>query len=109
MRAAILETVPGDLVIDEVSLMDIGPDEVLVQTAACGLCHSDLHVMEGKMLMPAPSLLGHEAAGVVRGGRLRRDRVRARRPCRRVSQRALRRVLPVPARPPRSCASGGGR
>jgi S-(hydroxymethyl)glutathione dehydrogenase / alcohol dehydrogenase len=65
MRAAILETVPGDLVIDEVSLMDIGPDEVLVQTAACGLCHSDLHVMEGKMVMPPPVLLGHEAAGVV--------------------------------------------
>ncbi len=54
MRAAILETVPGDLVIDEVSLMDIGPDEVLVQTAACGLCHSDLHVMEGKMVDAAP-------------------------------------------------------
>jgi S-(hydroxymethyl)glutathione dehydrogenase/alcohol dehydrogenase len=65
MRAAILETVPGELVIDEVSLMDIGPDEVLVQTAACGLCHSDLHVMEGKMVMPAPILLGHEASGVV--------------------------------------------
>ena len=65
MRAAILETVPGELVIDEVSLMDIGPDEVLVQTAACGLCHSDLHVMEGKMVMPTPILLGHEAAGVV--------------------------------------------
>ena len=45
--------------------MDIGPDEVLVQTAACGLCHSDLHVMEGKMVMPPPVLLGHEAAGVV--------------------------------------------
>jgi S-(hydroxymethyl)glutathione dehydrogenase/alcohol dehydrogenase len=65
MRAAILETVPGELVIDEVTLMDIGPDEVLVQTAACGLCHSDLHVMEGKMVMPTPILLGHEASGVV--------------------------------------------
>ena len=65
MRAAILESVPGDLVIDEVQLMDIGPDEVLVHTAACGLCHSDLHVMEGKMPMPVPILLGHEASGIV--------------------------------------------
>jgi len=65
LRAAILENVPGDLVIDEVTLMDVGPDEVLVQTSACGLCHSDLHVMEGKMPMPAPILLGHEASGVV--------------------------------------------
>jgi S-(hydroxymethyl)glutathione dehydrogenase/alcohol dehydrogenase len=65
MRAAILETVPGELVIDEVTVTDTGPDEVLVQTAACGLCHSDLHVMEGKMVMPAPVLLGHEASGIV--------------------------------------------
>lgn len=65
MRAAILESVPGDLVIDDVTLTDVGPDEVLVRTAACGLCHSDLHVMEGKMPMPAPILLGHEASGVV--------------------------------------------
>jgi S-(hydroxymethyl)glutathione dehydrogenase / alcohol dehydrogenase len=65
MRAAILESVPGELVIDEVQLTDVGPDEVLVRTAACGLCHSDLHVMEGKMTMPVPILLGHEASGVV--------------------------------------------
>ena len=65
MRAAVLESVPGELVIDEVQLTDVGPDEVLVRTAACGLCHSDLHVMEGKMTMPVPILLGHEASGVV--------------------------------------------
>lgn len=65
MRAAILESLPGDLVIDEVSLTAPGPDEVLVRTHACGLCHSDLHVMENKLPMPPPVLLGHEAAGVV--------------------------------------------
>ncbi len=65
MRAAILEALPGDLVIDEVSLTAPGPDEVLVRTAACGLCHSDLHVMDNKLPMPPPVLLGHEAAGVV--------------------------------------------
>ena len=57
VRAAILENVPGQLVLSDVTLMDVGPDEVLVHTAACGLCHSDLHVMEGKMPMPVPILL----------------------------------------------------
>ncbi len=65
MRAAVLETLPGELIIDDLTLTDPGPDEVLVQTAACGLCHSDLHVIEGKLPMPPPVLLGHEAAGVV--------------------------------------------
>ena len=36
-----------------------------MQTVACGLCHSDLHVMDGKLPMPPPVLLGHEAAGIV--------------------------------------------
>lgn len=65
MRAAILESLPGELVIDEITLTAPGPDEVLVRTHACGLCHSDLHVMENKLPMPPPVLLGHEAAGVV--------------------------------------------
>jgi S-(hydroxymethyl)glutathione dehydrogenase/alcohol dehydrogenase len=65
MRAALLETAPGELVIRDVTLTDVGPDEVLVQTVACGLCHSDLHVIENKTPHVLPSLLGHEAAGIV--------------------------------------------
>jgi S-(hydroxymethyl)glutathione dehydrogenase / alcohol dehydrogenase len=65
MRAALLEQMPGDLIVQDVELADIGPDEVLVRTVACGLCHSDLHVMEGKTPHVMPSLLGHEAAGIV--------------------------------------------
>jgi S-(hydroxymethyl)glutathione dehydrogenase/alcohol dehydrogenase len=65
MRAAVLEQMPGDLVVQEVELAEIGPDEVLVRTVACGLCHSDLHVMEGKTPHVMPSLIGHEAAGIV--------------------------------------------
>lgn len=65
MRAALLEQMPGDLVVQDVELADIGPEEVLVRTVACGLCHSDLHVMEGLTPHAMPSLLGHEAAGVV--------------------------------------------
>ena len=41
-------------------------DEVLVRTAACGLCHTDLHLMTGDMpAPPSPVVLGHEASGVV--------------------------------------------
>lgn len=65
MRAALLETMPGELVVQDVSLTEIGPDEVLVRSVACGLCHSDLHYIEGKIPQKMPALLGHEAAGIV--------------------------------------------
>jgi len=38
---------------------------VLVRTAASGICHSDLHVIEGGLPVPPPCILGHEPAGVV--------------------------------------------
>jgi len=53
------------LTIEEVELARPGPDEVVVRTAAVGLCHSDLHVMQGVLPMPLPAVLGHEVAGVV--------------------------------------------
>jgi len=65
MRAAVLSEVPGKLEIDEVQIDNPGPREVLIRTAAAGLCHSDLHFMEGKYPCPLPAVLGHEAAGVV--------------------------------------------
>ena len=45
-KAAILEKV-GGLTIGEVELADPGPHEVLIDTKACGLCHSDLHFIDG--------------------------------------------------------------
>lgn len=65
MKAAILHQAPGDLTIEDVDLDSPGPDEVLIRVVASGLCHSDLHVMEGKLPWPLPSTLGHEAAAVV--------------------------------------------
>src|SRR4051812_27837771 len=65
MRAAVLESVPGDLVIDEIEIGSVGPREVLVRTVAAGICHSDLHFMEGKYPCPVPAVLGHESAGIV--------------------------------------------
>jgi S-(hydroxymethyl)glutathione dehydrogenase/alcohol dehydrogenase len=65
MRAAVLKTIPGQLDIDEVVVAEPGPGEVLVRTAAAGLCHSDLHFMTGAYPYPTPTVLGHESAGVV--------------------------------------------
>ena len=42
-----------------------GPNEVLVKLAASGVCHSDLHALDGDWDTPAPLVLGHEGAGVV--------------------------------------------
>jgi alcohol dehydrogenase len=53
------------LSIEEVELDEPGPDEVLVEVRAAGLCHSDLSVIDGSRPRPVPMLLGHEAAGVV--------------------------------------------
>ncbi len=39
--------------------------EVLVRTVAAGVCHSDLHFVEGLYPLPAPAVLGHESAGIV--------------------------------------------
>jgi S-(hydroxymethyl)glutathione dehydrogenase / alcohol dehydrogenase len=52
----------------EVLDVDLAPPkagEVLVRIAACGVCHSDLHVVDGHLPEPVPLVLGHEAAGVV--------------------------------------------
>src|SRR5438067_6177521 len=65
MRAAVLHEVPGDLVIEDVDVDKPGPQELLVRTANAGVCHSDLHFMEGKWPSVVPAVLGHEAAGVV--------------------------------------------
>ena len=65
MRAAVLPEIPSSLEIAEVEVDRPGRHEVLVRTVAAGLCHSDLHFMEGKYTWETPTVPGHEAAGVV--------------------------------------------
>jgi S-(hydroxymethyl)glutathione dehydrogenase/alcohol dehydrogenase len=65
MRAAVLQEFGQPLVIQEVAIAAPGPDEVLLKTAAVGLCHSDLHYMQGMRKIPLPGVLGHEVSGVV--------------------------------------------
>ena len=65
MKAAVLREVRTPLQIEEVSIGKPGPHEVLIRTAAAGVCHSDLHFIEGSYPHPLPAVLGHESAGVV--------------------------------------------
>ena len=65
MRAAVLYEPNTPLVIEEISARKPGAREVLIKTAYAGLCHSDLHFMEGLYPHPLPAVLGHESAGVV--------------------------------------------
>ena len=65
MKAAVLHEVHQPLVIEDVAVSKPRSREVLVRTAACGVCHSDLHYIEGKYACDLPVVLGHEAAGVV--------------------------------------------
>jgi S-(hydroxymethyl)glutathione dehydrogenase/alcohol dehydrogenase len=65
MRAAVLHSIPGRLEVEDVEVATPGPHEVLIQTSAAGLCHSDQHVLDGSLVMPTPVVLGHESAGIV--------------------------------------------
>ena len=65
MKAAVFHAVNTPLTIQDVNIDGPMAREVVVRTAASGVCHSDLHFVEGLYPMPTPSILGHEAAGVV--------------------------------------------
>ncbi len=65
MKAAVLIEAGKPLQIEQVHIANPGPHEVLIRTAACGLCHSDLHFIEGAYPHPLPAIPGHEAAGIV--------------------------------------------
>ena len=65
MKAAVLIAPGQPLEIEQLQISKPGPHEVLIRTAACGLCHSDLHFIEGTYPHPLPAVPGHEAAGIV--------------------------------------------
>jgi S-(hydroxymethyl)glutathione dehydrogenase/alcohol dehydrogenase len=66
IRAAVLEEFGEPLAVQEVELDGPGAGEVLVRLAACGVCHTDLYTASGADPSGyAPTVLGHEGAGVV--------------------------------------------
>src|SRR3954447_7503517 len=66
IRAAVLEEFGEPLVVDEVCVAEPRAGEVLVRLHACGVCHTDLYTASGADPSGyAPTVLGHEGAGVV--------------------------------------------
>jgi propanol-preferring alcohol dehydrogenase len=68
MRAMVLEAVRTPLGKVDRPLPAVGPEQVLVQVHACGVCRTDLHVVDGELPEPKlPLVPGHEIVGTVAG------------------------------------------
>lgn len=66
MKAAVFYSSHKPLKIEDVPTPEIGPEEALIKVAACGVCHTDLHYLEGvPTFKKPPVILGHEASGIV--------------------------------------------
>ena len=64
MRAAVIESV-GQVTVTDVPEPVPGPRDVLVQVAACGICGTDLHILDGEFAPSLPIVPGHEFSGTV--------------------------------------------
>jgi 2-desacetyl-2-hydroxyethyl bacteriochlorophyllide A dehydrogenase len=64
MRAAVIKAV-GEISIETIDDPTPGPGEVVVEVAACGLCGTDLHILQGEFAPTLPIVPGHEFAGTV--------------------------------------------
>jgi S-(hydroxymethyl)glutathione dehydrogenase / alcohol dehydrogenase len=65
MKAAVFHGPKQPLTIEDVEIDKPQDREVVVRTVASGVCHSDLHFVDGLYPYPTPAVLGHEAAGIV--------------------------------------------
>jgi S-(hydroxymethyl)glutathione dehydrogenase / alcohol dehydrogenase len=64
-KAAVCRAYGAPLTIETVELAEAGLGEVLIRTAACAICHSDIFFFDGAWGGDLPAVYGHEAAGVV--------------------------------------------
>ena len=65
IQAAVLYEPKTPFIIETVTLDDPKAGEVRVKIAACGVCHSDYHLVSGTTKHPLPVVAGHEGAGIV--------------------------------------------
>ena len=65
MKAAVLHKVHGPLSIEDFEMPSISPDEVLIKVKACGVCHTDHKVIEGRIQSRMPAVIGHEVSGTI--------------------------------------------
>ena len=62
-RAAVAWKAGQPLTIEELDLEGPRAGEVLIRVEACGVCHTDLHVIDGGIGFPLPAVMGHEVSG----------------------------------------------
>lgn len=77
MRAMVLEKPGTALNLREVPLPSPGPDQILLKVHACGVCRTDLHILDGELNHPQlPLIMGHQIVGrlVDKGENVRRFR-----------------------------------
>ncbi|MGB7095585.1 MAG: zinc-dependent alcohol dehydrogenase family protein [Anaerolineales bacterium] len=77
MRAMVLEKPGTALNLREVPLPSPGPDQILLKVQACGVCRTDLHILDGELNHPKlPLIMGHQIVGrlVDKGENVRRFR-----------------------------------
>jgi S-(hydroxymethyl)glutathione dehydrogenase/alcohol dehydrogenase len=67
MKAAVIREVNAPMQIEELRDPEPMDGEVLIKVAACGVCHSDLHIQDGSIPFPMPVVIGHEISGTVVG------------------------------------------
>ena len=66
MRAAVFTQSGRALdIVEGIEIDDPRPGEVLVRIGHCGVCHSDLSIIDGALPFPTPAILGHEASGTI--------------------------------------------
>lgn len=65
MRAAVSRSAGEPLTLETIPAPHPRKDEVLVRVEACGVCHSDLHVLDDAIPFPRPAVLGHEISGTI--------------------------------------------
>lgn len=65
VQGVVVKEANGPVTLETIVVPDPGPGEVVVDVAACGVCHTDLHYVQGGISDDFPFLLGHEAAGTV--------------------------------------------
>ncbi|MCL6635273.1 MAG: alcohol dehydrogenase catalytic domain-containing protein, partial [Peptococcaceae bacterium] len=66
MRAMVLEAPGRPLRLSEVPVPEPGPGQVLLRVRACGLCRTDLHIVDGELKEPRlPLIPGHQIVGTV--------------------------------------------
>src|SRR4029079_9860257 len=65
MEAAFLDPAPGGMRIEELPTPEPLDGEVLVKVHACGVCHTDLHVIKAEVAFPTRAALAHEISGTI--------------------------------------------